>query len=129
MEIGKLKVLPLTGLKALRAFNVFYSLMLGYRMHPKNVLMSDIDFLKHFSNLSEEEKARELIEAVKFVPLEESEVNELICFCCDSNGVPLSALNTKEMTPDMIADIIVSVSLEFSKTKLFTIGAEELKKN
>lgn len=123
-----LRVLPLEGLKSLRAFNVFHTILLGYKMLPSKIKMTYEDFLEEFEAATDDDKAKILREAAAFVPIEQEELDALTCFCCDVNGVPLTKINTAKMTPEQLIDVIVAVCLEISKIKLYSIS-EDVKKN
>jgi hypothetical protein len=125
---ASLKVLPLEGLKSLRAFNVYHTLLLGYKMLPAKIGMTYEDFLTEFDKNSDEEKTKVLMEAAAFVPIEQEELDALTCFCCDINGVPLTKINTGKMTPKELIDVVVAVCLEMSKIKLYSVS-EDVKKN
>ncbi|MDR2426824.1 MAG: hypothetical protein LBD46_06590 [Endomicrobium sp.] len=123
-----LKVLALEGLKSLRAFNSFHTLLLGYKMLPANMNKNYEKFLEEFDAACEEDKEKILREAAALVPIEQDEVDAITCFCCDVNGIPLTKINTAKMKPDQLIDVIVAVCLELSKIKLYSIS-EDVKKN
>ena len=123
-----LKVLPLEGLKSLRAFNVYHTLLLGYKMLPAKIGMTYEDFLTEFDKSSDEEKSKVLREAAAFVPIEQEELDAVTCFCCDKNEIPFTKVNTGKMTPKELIDVVVAVCLEMSRMKLYSIS-EEVKKN
>ena len=123
-----LKVLSFEGLKSLRAFNVYHSLLLGYKMLPSKITMTYEDFLNEFDGATDEEKEKTIREAAAFVPIEQDELDALTSFCADTNGIPYTRVNTAKMTPAQLVDIIVAVCMEISKIKLYSIG-EDVKKN
>jgi hypothetical protein len=127
-NIANLKVLPLVGLKSLRAFNVYHTLLLGYKMLPAKIGMTYEDFLTEFYEIDQKEKEKVLRQAIAFVPIEQEELDALTCFCCDTNDIPLTKINTKGMTPKELIDVVVAVCLELSKIKLYSIN-EDVKKN
>lgn len=124
----ELKVLPLEGLKSLRAFNVYHTLLLGYKMLPAKLSMTYEKFLEEFEGQNEDDKIKTLREAAAMIPLEQEEVDALTSFCCDINGIPLTKINTAKMSPAQLIDVIVCVCMEISKIKLYSIG-EDVKKN
>lgn len=124
----KLKVLPLEGWPSLRAFNVYNTLLLGYKMLPAKIKMTYEAFLEEFDASSDEEKAKILREAASFVELEQDELEALTSFCHDANDIPFTKVNTAKMTPQQLIEIVVAVCLEISKIKLYSIG-EDVKKN
>lgn len=125
---NKLKVLPLEGLKSLRAFNVFHTLLLGYKMLPSKLNMTYEAFIEEFDSSTEEEKAKILREATALVPIEQEELDALTCFCHDVNDIPFTKVNTAKMNPAQLVDVVVAVCLEISKIKLYSI-TENVKKN
>lgn len=122
------KVLPLKGYKSLRALNAFNALMLGLKMLPAYMNTPYEEFYKGLDKLGEEEKISLLLEAAKFVELQEDEVKALVQFCCDRNGVPFDDSNLKNLQPDDLLRVIVSVCMEISRIKIDIIGETEKKK-
>jgi len=123
----KYQVLPLEGWKSLRAFNVYHVLMLGYKMIPAHITKSYETFLEEFDKSEDSEKEKTLREAAAFVPLEQSELDDITAFCCDSNGIPFTRANTSKMKPEEIIEIIVTVCMEISKIKLYALSDEQKK--
>lgn len=121
------KVLPLVGFKSLRAFNAFHALLLGMKMLPAYVMEPYEDFYARAQEKSDEEKMKLLKEAAQFVSLEQEELESLICFCTDKNGVPYSAANIKNLAPDELVSVIVAVCMEISKIKIELLTDEEKK--
>ena len=122
------KVLPLVGYKSLKAFNAFHALLLGLKMLPAYVLEPYETFYTRFVEKSEEEKEKLLKEAALFVTPEEDELEALVAFCTDKNGVPLSKANLKNLKPDEIHEVIVAVCMEIGKIKIDLLTEDEKKK-
>ena len=122
-----MKVLELKGFKSLRAFNAFHSLMLGMKMLPAYMNESYEAFYSRFAELPETEQEKMIKEASLFVNLEKEEVEALISFCEDKNGVPYEASNIKNLGPSEMIDIIVSVCMEIGKIKIDLLSEAEKK--
>ncbi len=122
-----MKVLALQGYKSLRALNAFSALVLGLKMLPAYMGETYEDFLGRLKLMPEADQRKMLTEAAMFVKLEVEEVEALVCFCADPNGVPYSAENLKSLGPDQLIDVIVSVALEISKIKVDLLSESEKK--
>lgn len=121
MEVSDLK-----GYKSYRAFNAFHSLMLGAKMLPNYMHMSYEDFFAVIDELPPADQEKVIREAALFVKLEQEEIEALVCFCRDKNGVPYSAENLKSLGPDQIFEMIVAVCVKISKIKIdFVTKAEK----
>jgi hypothetical protein len=122
-----MKVLELKGFKSLKALNAFHTLMLGLKMLPSYMHESYEDFFARVSEMAPEDQERLIREAVLFVELQREEVESLICFVADKNGVPYTAENMKSLKPDELIEIIVSVCREISKIKVNFVSEVEKK--
>ncbi len=123
-----MRVLELKGYKSLKALNVFHALMLGLKMLPAYLNESYEDFYSKVELMSPEDQERLIREAVLFVELQKDEVEAIICFCCDANGVPYTSENLKNLGPAQLIEIIVAVAKEIAKIKI-TFVSEAEKKN
>src|SRR5690606_17237298 len=94
------KVLPLKGYKALKALNAFHALLLGLKMLPAYLREDYVSFFESFKEKSDAQKETMLREAAVFVQLAEDEVQALVSFASDANGVPYSAVNIGNLKPD-----------------------------
>ncbi len=121
-------VLPLQGYRSLRVLNAFHSLLLGLKMLPAYMEESYESFHEGFKSKTEAQKETLLREAVAFVRLSPEEVEALISFSTDKNGVPFSAVNQKNLTPDEIFEVIVAVCMEIGKIKIDLVTDDEKKK-
>lgn len=120
-------VLPLKGYKALKALNAFHVLMLGLKMTPAFREKSYEEFFSSFEGRTEDEKETLVRQAVVLVPLEQSEVESLVSFVQDKNGVPYGAANLNNLSVSEIHEVIVSVCLEIGKIKVNLVTSEEKK--
>lgn len=122
-----MKVLPLVGYKSLRALNVCHTLLLGLKMLPAYIGEPYEKFYASFEEKSDAEKETLIREAIVFVPLGQDEVEALITFVPDANGVPYSASNLKNLNPKELHEIIVAVCMEIAKIKIDLVTKEEKK--
>jgi hypothetical protein len=125
----KIKVLPLEGAKALKAFNVFNTLMLGLKMLPLYVNVPYREFYASIPEKSDEEKENLIREAIAFVPLEQDEVESALAFCTDKNGIPYSKNNVKNMKINEIIDCVVAVCMEIGRIEITLTTESEKKKS
>lgn len=122
-----MKVLELRGFKSLRALNVFHTLMLGLKMLPAYMGESYEDFLDRVSKMDEADQEKLIREAALFVELQKDEVEALVCFVADGNGVPYTAANVKNLGPKELHEIVVAVCREIAKIKVDLVGEAEKK--
>ena len=122
-----IKVAELKGYKSLRALNAFSALVLGVKMLPAYMAESYEDFLSRVHLMDEEGREKIFKEAAHFVKLEEEEIEALLAFALDPNGVPFGRENMKNLGPDKIVDIIVAVSLEIARMKIDFLTDNEKK--
>lgn len=123
-----MKLLPLKGYKSLKALNAFSALLLGLKMLPMYLSQTYEVFYEGFKNMDDDDKEKFLRQAVAFVQLEQDEVEAVICFACDKNGVPYSPVNLKNLGPDELHEIIVAVCMEIGRIKIDLVSESEKKK-
>ena len=123
------KVLELKGYKSLRALNAFSALMLGLKMIPEYMGETYEAFLNRVSGMPEADQLKMIRQAALFVELQKEEVEALVGFCCDKNGVPYEAANMKTLSPDELIEIIVAVCGEIAKMKIDFVTPNEKKKS
>lgn len=121
------KVLPLKGFKSYKALNAFHALLLGLKMLPAYTLITYEKFFESFKDKDDAEKETLLREAAVFVNLEEEEIEALVCFCTDKNGIPLTKANINNLTPDEIHEVIVAVCMEIGRIKIDLVTESEKK--
>lgn len=122
------KVLPLKGYKSLKALNAFHALLLGLKMLPSYLAESYESFYESFKDKTDDEKEKLIREAALFVQLQQDEVEALVAFTTDRNGIPYSAANVNNLSVDELHEIIVAVCMEIGKIKI-DILTESEKKN
>lgn len=123
-----MKILELKGYKSLRAFNAFHALMLGLKMLPQHLSESYEEFYDRISEMSEADQKTIIREAALFVELQKDEVEALLSFVCDPNGVPYGAQNINNLSPQDIVEMIVAVCSEIAKIKIDLVSDSEKKK-
>ncbi len=124
-----MKVLELKGYKSLKALNVFHTLMLGLKMLPSYAGEGYEEFYAKVQVMPESEQSNLIREAALFVKLDQDEVESLLCFVADPNGVPYCPENLKNLGPGEIHEVIVAVCSEISKIKVNLITETEKKKS
>ena len=122
-----MKVLELKGYKSLRALNAFSALMLGLKMLPSYMGEEYSEFLQRVNSMNPDDQRKMIKEAAMFVELQQEEVEALVCFCSDDNGVPFSNENLKNLGPDKLIEVIVAVCFEISKIKIDLVTDKEKK--
>lgn len=124
-----MKLLPLVGYKSLRALNAFHSLLLGLKMLPIYLDLDYVSFFASFKEKTEEEKEDALRQAAAFVQLSQDEVEALVSFATDSNGVPYSSVNQKQLGAEELFEIIIAVCMEIGRIRIELVSEEEKKKS
>jgi hypothetical protein len=124
----KFTLLPLTGYQSLRALNAYNALLLGLNMIPDYAHIAFEEFFHSIKQREPQEFETLIRKAASLVRLEEEEVQAMISFVADGNGVPYSKNSIKNLTPDDIFEIIVAVSIELSKVEINLVSEEEKKR-
>jgi len=122
-----MRVLELKGYKSLRALNAFNALMLGLKMLPAYMAEDYEPFLARIQEMPPEDQKKMIREAAKFVELQKEEVEAIICFCTDKNGVPFTSENLKNLGPEQLVEIITSVCFEIAQIKIDFVTDSEKK--
>lgn len=122
-----MKVLPLKGYKSLKALNAFNALLLGLKMLPAYINENYVDFYASFKEKTDAEKETFLREAVAFVNLERDEVEAIISFSTDKNGIPYGPANIANLGPKELHECIVAVCMEIGRIKIDLVTEEEKK--
>lgn len=122
-----MKVRELKGFKSLKALNAFHALMLGLKMLPSYMGETYEEFFAKLEQLPENDQRKLIREAALFVELGEDEVEALVCFVEDANGIPYTRENLKTLGPDQLVDIIVEVCFKISQIKINLVSESEKK--
>lgn len=123
-----MRVYELRGYRSLRALNAFHTLMLGLKMLPSYITESYEDFFARIDAMDEEGKMKMIKEATLFVELAKEEVEALVGFCADANGVRYNGNNIDSIPLDQLQKIIVAVCYEVSKIQIDFLSEAEKKK-
>lgn len=126
--MSKIKVKELKGLKSLRAFGAFHSLLLGLKMLPAYMGESYEDFFNRVHIMDDHHKEKIFTEAAMFVELEDHEIEALGCFCTDPNGISYNSTNLPNLGPKELIEMIVAVCMELSRIKIDILTDAEKKK-
>lgn len=121
------RVLEIKGLKSLRALNVFHTLVLGVKMLPSYLSEGYEEFCTRIQSLPEADQRKILTEAAIFVKLDPDEVEAILGFVTDQNGVSYQPANFGNLKPDEIVECIVEVALQIAKIKIDLVSADEKK--
>lgn len=122
-----MKVLELRGYKSLRALNVFHTLMLGLKMLPAYMGEAYEDFYGRIQAMDPADQEKMIREAAMFVEIQKDELEAVVGFCADRNGVPYSAVNMKDLGPAELVEMVVAVCVEISKIKIDLVSDSEKK--
>lgn len=124
----KVTVSEVRGIKSLAAFNVYHTLLLGLKMLPAYLKEDYDEFLGRIELMPVEDKRKMIREAVKFVPLAKEEVESLLHFCKDGNGIAFTASNIGNLNPIEISECIELVCMEIMAINV-TMVTDDEKKN
>ncbi len=122
-----MKVLELRGYKSYKALQAFHTLMLGLKMLPSYAGEKYEDFYARLDEMPEADQEKLVREAALFVPLDQVELEALLCFATDKNGVPYSKENLGALGPKDLHEVIVAVAMEISRIKIDLVSESEKK--
>ena len=123
-----IQVSELKGYNSYRAFCAYNQLLMGLKMIPEYKMLSFEEFFSMLDAIeSLEDKRKILTKAAMLVQLEEEELQAMLSFCKDKNGVPYGKENMKNLTPAQQIEAIVSVALEYAKIKVSFVTETEKK--
>lgn len=124
----KRKVLPLKDVKSLRALNAFQALIMGMKMIPGNAHLSFEELSTVVEAMEPKDQINFFTQAAKMVELSPEEVKAITCFCTDKNGIPYTAENVKNLKPNELVEVIVTVCMEILQNIHIDIITESEKK-
>ncbi len=109
------------GIKGLYAFKALQTLLLSYFLLPefKEPNEKYDDFLKRFSEMDDSQRKEVLQKSLYFAGIEPAEIEALICFATDNNGVPYCRNNINNLSIEQLFSIIIDVCLEVARIKVF----------
>lgn len=109
-----IKVLPLKGPDTYWALQSYIKLLFGLKMLPMYMGKTIEEFFAIIEEMPVEDRKKIVREAVLMVRLERDEVDSLIKFASDGNGVPYGHQNTKSLSPGEFLEIIHAVTQEIA---------------
>lgn len=122
MEVRELK-----GYKSLRALNGFNALLLGLKMLPSYQSESYEEFFDKVQAMPEDAQEKIIREACLFVQLQPDEIEAMVSFCADANGVPYGIENIKNLSTVDLVEVIVAVSMKIAKMNVGLVSESEKK--
>lgn len=122
-----MKVLEIKGYKSLRALQARNTLMLGLKMLPSYRELTYEYFFGLIDAMTVTDQEKMVREAANFVELNKDEVEALISFCADKNGIPYGPENLNNLNPIEIREIIVQVCMAITKIKVDLVTDDEKK--
>lgn len=122
-------VLPLKGLKSLRALNAFHTMVLGLKFLPMNAAKDYGAFLTEFDGYEDGRKETLIRHALAQVELKPDELEACLSFTTDNIGVPIGPSNIKGLGLNEIFERLIAVFLVIEKIKVRILSEDEQKKN
>lgn len=98
-------------------------------MLPAYMAKSYEEFLSWVDEMNEGGQESILREAAVFVKLERDELEDLLKFATDNNGVPYGPENIKNLKPADFHEIVVAVGMQVMKAHKIKLVTEKEKKN
>ncbi len=123
------KLLPLVGTNSLLALSAFNTLLLGLKCLPAYLDIEYVTFYESFKTKTEREKEDALRQAAAFVQLTPKEVEALVSFATDANGIPYGAANKGSLAMAELFEIIVAVCMEIGRIEIDLVSDGEKKKS
>ncbi len=115
-------------MNSLRVLNAFNALMLGLKMLPAYMGETYEEFLGRIHDMPPEDQEKMIREAVHFVQLQRDELEAIMSFAEDSNGVPYCQASLKTIEADTLVNGIVAVCMQIAKMKIDLVSEDEKKK-
>ncbi len=128
MELNR-KCLPLKGSKSHTALTALSALIIGLKMIPAYQHMTLEELTELIESMEPEDQLKVITTAARVVPLEDSELKALVCFCTDRNGVPYTSENLKNLGPSELVEVIVVVCMEIITNLDIDLVTKDEKKN
>lgn len=123
-----MRTLELKGFKSYRAFQAFHTLMLGLKMLPAYLGEDYKSFYDRIKAMPPKDQETMVREAALFVNLQKEEMDAILAFALDPNGVPYGAENMGNLGPKEMHEAIVAVCCEIGKIEITLVSDSEKKK-
>jgi len=115
----KFKASELKGIKSVRVLQVTSTLLLGSLMLPVNMGKTYDNYFEEIMNLDREDQAQVLTDAIQFVELKDEEIQSILSFVQDKNGVQIDKSNIDNYNPAEIMDMVLTVCLQVFDIDVF----------
>lgn len=123
------KVLPIVGYKGYLAAVTLQRLILGLKMIPGNMHLTMEELTDIVKAMSSDDQLKTLTQAAMLIDLKNEELDAMVCFCTDKNGIPYTAENRGNLKPNEYWEIIVTVCFHLVTYMRVDLITEEEKKN
>lgn len=123
-----MRVLTIKGTASFQALTVMQALIYGYWLVPG--LSGDKtwkEFREGYYDYSDDEKEHILRNAVGFVKVSPEEIETMLSFIPDKNGIPLCAASIKNLDLGQAFEMMIAVLMEMSKIRISFISESEKK--
>lgn len=108
------------GIQGARAYHAALTLVRSFYYLPTNKITNFAEMCGWFDTLEKEKRREVLHEAIHHgAMLEADEIEALLCFAKDKNGIPIKKESIKNFTPFEINEALLEVSSEIFEQKLF----------
>lgn len=122
-----MKIKELKGYPSIRAYAVYQRILLGLLSIPAVLGIAPQDFIDGFEDKPRDERRILLIKACAVMDLSDDEIDSLLYFAVDNNGVALSRINTAALGPKELTEVIVEVCLMASDAKVHSLTKDQKK--
>jgi len=123
----EIKLLPLKGPDTYWALQSYIKLLFGLKMLPMYMGLTIEEFFVYIEQMPADDRKKIIREAVLMVTLDRDEVNSLIKFAADKNGVPFGRENTSSLDPNEYMEIIHRVTQAIASLEPNFLTATEKK--
>ncbi len=125
-----IKVAIIKGVDSVQGVQAYHKIMMGLTMIPAYAAFSPSEFLSKIDEMSDDDQEKVIRQAIEFgVRLETEEINDLIKWACDSNGVRFTKENIKNLTPFEFIEAMVAVCKQMASDHKIYLISEDEKKN
>lgn len=122
-----IKTKELEGYESFLALQVWYKVMIGYKMFAPNAHFELEKFFEHLGDMDDAEKEKCVREALLITPLSKEDIELVSVFCSDANGVSFKQENMRKLSPSQVHDILAKVFMEITKIKINLLSEDEKK--
>lgn len=123
----EIKLLPLKGPDTYWALQTYIKLLFGLKMLPMYMGQTLEELFDSIEKMPVEDRKKIVREAVLMVTLDQGEINSLLKFAADKNGVRFSNENTSALDPNEFMEIIQAVAQSIASLEPNFLSAREKK--